>query len=143
MSPPSTASKRPTGMRVKNATAATPARTGETRRGSAAGITHSCRRKRRHIFEQRDRTTNQGQRQCCATALPEPQAEIKKRFESEVDQDAAMAGLGREMRSDHGVATQRRKSCRDQGRCGSDEAIEDDDDAVGSSTEDHTYEEGD
>src|SRR4051812_48491419 len=82
---PSRTIQRPTGTRVRNATAPANALTACI---GDAGVVEG-----RHIVEDRDRRPQQGKRERGARALAEAQAELEQRFEAERVQDERVAGL--------------------------------------------------
>ena len=86
MSRPSSATRRPTGIRVRNATAASAA--------LAAGIGHAGGGEGRHLDEDRPRGAQERQREHGAGALAEPQLEIEQRPESERLQRQRVSRLG-------------------------------------------------
>src|SRR5689334_10638992 len=98
---PSSTIHRPTGTRVRNATAPANALT--------ACIGHAGVREGRHLVEERDRGVQQRQRERCARALAEAQAEIEERLEAERLEDQGVARLGAAVRGDQVVARGRRE----------------------------------
>src|SRR5438105_7300487 len=84
----SRSTKRPTGTRVKNATAAASPRT------SAAGIGDSGVVEGRHLLEDRERRPQERQRKRRTGPLPQPKLEIEQRLEPERIEQERVPRLG-------------------------------------------------
>src|SRR5262249_24028692 len=120
-SSPSSATRPPTGIRVRNATAAAAPRT-----ASATGIGHPCGLEARHVAEERERASYDRDRHRRAGPLAEPEAEIEQRLEAERIEHERVPGLRRAVRGDHRVHGGGLQPRRDErGRAG-DGAVEHD-----------------
>src|SRR3954468_7183876 len=114
---PSRTIQRPTGTRVRKATAPAKALTACI---GDVGVLEG-----RHVVEDRDRRRQQRQRERRARAFAEAQAEIEEGLEAERIEDERVARLGAAMRGDQVVSRTGSKH-----RCGGDEAVDEDDGVV-------------
>src|SRR5207253_9669307 len=94
-SSPPTTTRRPSGSRVWNVTAAATARS-----SSAARIAHARGFEGRHLAEDREARGHDGQRERSAAAFAEAQAEVEQRLETELLEDRRMARFRRPVRGD-------------------------------------------
>src|SRR5262245_36872739 len=101
------------------------------------------RLERRHLGEHRHRGPGQRDGEGRPRALAEPHPKIEVRLEPEIDERAAMPGLGRAVGRDQDLARRRGDADGGEGRGGGDEAVHDDGDVMGGPGEDHAGETSD
>src|SRR5262245_48243574 len=125
----------PTGIRVRNATAAS---SGLATRIGDAGLVEA-----RHVVEERDRAAHDRQRERGAAALTEAEAQVEERLEPEPLEDERMPRLRRAVPGDHRLDGRGVDRRRDERRRAGDEAVEHDGDARGAAAEHHPGEQRD
>src|SRR4051812_24859259 len=129
--------RRPTGTRVRNATAAA------RPRSSAAGIGDAGAGERRHLLENGDRRAEERQCKRCARSLAKPKSEVEQRLDAERVEHERVSRLRGAVGGDEHLG--RRGVDGDGGERGGagDEPVEEDDDPSPRTAEDEPGEEGD
>src|SRR5438132_11512767 len=136
-SPPSS-TRRPTGIRVRKASAATSARS-----SLAAGIRDSGLAEGRHLLEDGQAGLHDRKHERRAAPLAEPELELDERAQAEGVQHERVPWLGRAMRGDQPAGGGRREPHGYESRGSGDEAVEQDGPALRRAAEDEAGQERD